>query len=316
MNGDTTWYRRVVGSGGLELVCKDTSAFIVINVIPSITNNFILSTLDSLCQREMPEIILASLPAGGAAVAGNDPTRAYRWEVAQTEGTPGSGDWTHPSSGAVAQDYLDPNVLSTDVDRWYRRIVTSGPGGECVSVSDTMHLEVHSEITANLIDVAQAICFNDSRALRNMTLTGGETGITPVYTWRGWLEGETSGDAVDIAGSDTLQYVSGPYTDPGTLIYNYDRVVEIGACRDTSNAMRVTIMQLPGGALTDPGFDICEQDTFLRVDLNMSGLSPGHYVTPWEVYLTDGVHTGIGPGSLDQDMDTMGVPWIPKMLLR
>jgi hypothetical protein len=84
-------------------------------------------------------------------------------------------------------------------------------------------------------------------------------------------------------------------------------VVEIGACRDTSNALLVTIMQLPGGALTDPGFDICEQDTFLRVDLNMGDLTAGHYITPWEVYLKDGVHTGIGPGSLDQDSDTMGV---------
>ncbi len=307
MNGDTTWYRRVVGSGGQQQACKDTSAFIVINVIPSITNNYILNTLDSLCQMEMPEIIFASLPAGGATVAGNDPTRVYRWELAQTEGEPGSGDWSHPSSGATAQDYLDPNVLSTDVDRWYRRVVTSGSGGECVSISDTMHLEVHSEITANLIDVAQAICFNDSRELRNMTLTGGEAGSTPVYTWRGWLEGESSNDAVDIPGSDALQYMSGPYTDPGTLIYNYDRMVEIGACRDTSNAMLVTIMQLPGGALTDPGFDVCETDTFLQVDLNMGDLSVGHYITPWEVYLKDGVHTGIGPGSLDQDNDTMGV---------
>lgn len=308
MSGDTTWYRRVVGSGGLELVCKDTSNLIVINVLPSITNNVLTPADDLKCQQEMPELISGSLPGGGATVAGSDPTRVFRWEVAQTEGNPGSGDWSHPSSGAIAQDYMDPDQLLTDMDRWYQRIVFSGTGGECIDTSNLVHLVVHSEITANDIDATEAICFNDSRTLRNITMTGGEAGITPVYTWRQWLEGESSADAVDIPGSDALQYESGPYIDPGTLIYNYDRIVEIGACRDTSDAMLVTIMQLPGGALTDPGFDICEQDTFLWVDLNMSDLSDGHYNTPWEVYLTDGVQGGIGPGSLNEDIDTMHVP--------
>lgn len=306
MSGDTTWYQRVVGSGGLELACKDTSAFIVINVLPSITNNLLSPVDDIKCQQDMPEAINGSLPGGGATVAGNDPTRIYRWEVAQIEGLPGSGDWNHPP-GADAQDYTDPGLLATDVDRWYRRIVTSGPSGECISVSDTVHLVVHSEITTNAIDAAQAICFDESKALRNVALTGGEDTIVPVYTWRRWLEGETSADGVDIAGSNQLQFVDLPYTDPATLLYYYDRMVEIGACRDTSGAMLVTVMQLPGGQLTDAGFDACEKDTVLQLDLNLSSLTTGHYVTPWEVYLKDGLNVGIGPGSVDQDMDTMGI---------
>ncbi len=307
MSGDTTWYRRVVGSGGLELVCKDTSSFIVIEVIPSITNNLVSPADLVQCQQEMPEALTGSLPGGGATAAGNDPTRVYRWEEAQIEGVPGSGDWNHPSSGAAAQDYTDPNQLITDVDRWYKRIVISGPAGECTDTSNHVRLVVHSEITANAIDATEAICFEDTRALRNSALSGGEDTITPVYTWRRWLEGETSADAVDIAGSDEQEYVSGPYTDPATLIYNYDRMVEIGACRDTSGSMLVTVMQLPGGELTDLDFVACEKDTFLRLDLNMAGLTTGHYITPWEVYLKDGVHTGIGPGSVDQDLDTMGI---------
>jgi hypothetical protein len=308
MTGDTTWYKRVVGSGGMELACKDTSSLIVINVLPSITNNVLTPVDDLKCQREMPEMINGSLSGGGATVAGIDPTRVYRWEVAQSEGVPGSGNWTHPSTGADAQDYTDPNQLSTDVDRWYQRIITSGPAGQCIDTSNLVHLVVHSEITANAIDPAEAICFNDSRPLRHGTLAGGEAGITPVYTWRRWLEGGTSADATDIAGSDQQEYQKpSPYNDPATLIYNYDRVLEIGACRDTSNAMLVTVMQLPGGELTDAGFNACEKDTSLRLDLNMADLTIGHYVTPWNVYLKDGVHTGIGPGLLDQDLDTMGI---------
>ena len=45
----------------------------------------------------------------------------------------------------------------------------------------------------------------------------------------------------------------------------------------------------------------------MQLDLNMAALTAGHYITPWEVYLKDGVHTGIGPGSVDQDLDTMGI---------
>lgn len=307
MTGDTTWYRRVVGSGGLELVCKDTSTSIVINVLPSITNNVITPTDDVKCQRDMPDAISGTVPGGGATVAGNDPTRVYRWELAQIEGVPGSGDWSNPSVGADEQHYADPNQLTTDVDRWYRRVIISGPAGQCTDTSNLVHLVVHSEITANAIDDAQAICFADTRALRHESLSGGEDTILPVYTWRRWLEGQTSADAVDLAGSDQQEYVSGPYTDPGNLNFYYDRVVEIGACRDTSDAMEVTIMQLPGGQLTDNDMDVCEQDTVLHLDLNMDGLTPEHYVTPWEVFLENGFQTGIGPGSVDQDTDTMGI---------
>lgn len=307
MNGDTTWYRRVVGSGGLELVCKDTSiTTVVIEVLPSITNNVLTPVDDLLCQLDNPEAINGSLPGGGATVGGNDLTRKYRWEVAQLEGIPGSGDWTHPS-GAIDQNYTDPDPLSTDDDRWYRRIVISGSGDECSDTSNLVHLVVHSGITANEIDASQAICFNDSRALRNITMTGGEDTITPVYTWRRWLEGQSSVDAVDLPGSNFQEFEDAPYTHPATLIYNYDRVVEIGACRDTSNEMTVTVMQLPGGELTDADFQACEQTTFLNLDLNMDALTMGHYMTPWEVHLKNGVHTDIGPGSVDMDLDTMGI---------
>jgi hypothetical protein len=37
----------------------------------------------------------------------------------------------------------------------------------------------------------------------------------------------------------------------------------------------------------------------------MAGMTAGHYIIPWEVYLKDGVHTGIGPGSVNQDIDNM-----------
>ncbi|MDF1575116.1 MAG: gliding motility-associated C-terminal domain-containing protein [Bacteroidales bacterium] len=307
MSGDTTWYRRVVGSGGLQLACKDTSSAIVINVLPSITNNVVTPVDDIKCQWDVPEAIIGSLPGGGATVAGNDPTREYRWEVSVMELEPGVGDWTPVASGSTGQSYTDPDQLTSDVNRWYHRIVISGPEGQCRDTSNRVHLDIHSAITANAIDAAQAICFNDSKALRHESLAGGEVGFTPIYTWRSWLEGESVADAVPLAGSDQQEFVGGPYSDPATLTYFYDRVVEIGSCRDTSASMMVTVMQLPGGELTDAAFFACEKDTALQLDLNMGSLSVGHYVTPWLVYLKDGVHTGIGPGLVDQDMDVVNI---------
>ena len=64
----------------------------------------------------------------------------------------------------------------------------------------------------------------------------------------------------------------------------------IGECTDTSNAMEITVMQLPGGRLTDGAFRACEKDTVMAIDLNMDDLQT--YVVPWEVYLTDGVDAG------------------------
>ena len=74
----------------------------------------------------------------------------------------------------------------------------------------------------------------------------------------------------------------------------------IGECADTSNAMELTVMQLPGGRLTDADFRACEKDTVMAVDLNMDLLQT--YIVPWEVYLTNGVDAGqIGPLMISGD---------------
>jgi hypothetical protein len=295
MGGPTTWYRRQVGWGGQELVCKDSSAAIQITVLDSITNNLLAPAADQLCQGLMPENIVGQTPGGEAT------SRTYAWYKVVQEDAPGEGDWGAPvASGAPVRDYLDPEQLVTDADRWYRRIVTSGPGGECVDTSAVFHLEVHSEITGNAIDTDQRICYNDTRALRGFAPTGGESGLTPVYTWRTWQEGQDSTDAVIIAGSDQEAYVAGPFNTPGELTVYYDRVLEIGACRDTSGHIQVDIMQLPGGQLTVPDFDSCSGYLVdLDIQTNLNAGNPGYPaetgVYPWTVYLKHGAETDIGP---------------------
>jgi hypothetical protein len=298
MGGPDTWYRRMVGWGGQELVCKDTSTAVAITVLDSITNNILAPVADQLCQGLMPENIIGQTPGGEATL------RTYAWFMAERANAPGEADWGPAVvSGPTERDYLDPGQLVTDTDRWYRRIVTSGPAGECLDTSSVFQLEVHSEITANAIDTDQNICYNDTRALRGFAPAGGELGLTPVYTWRTWQEGQDSTDAVIIAGSDQEAYVAGPFNNPGELTVYFDRVLEIGACRDTSGHLKVDIMQLPGGALTVPDFDSCS-GYLVDLDMmtNLNAGNPGYPAEtgtyPWFVTLKHGAATSIGPFTL------------------
>jgi len=297
MAGPDTWYRRMVGWGAQELVCKDTSAFIAIDVLDSITNNQIPS-LDSLCQGLMPVNIL------GQTTGGETTSRTYDWYMVQRNTAPGDGEWgTAVASGPAERDYLDPSQLSTDTDRWYRRIVTSGPGGECLDTSNMFHLEVHSAITGNAIDTDQKICYNDTRALRGFAPTGGESGVPRDYTWRTWQQGQDSTDAVIIPSSDQEAY-DATFNNPGVLTQYFDRVLEVGACRDTSNHLQVDVMQLPGGRLTTPDFDSCSN---YQVDLdiltNLNAGNPGYPAEAgsynWTVTLKHAAATGIGPFTLN-----------------
>ncbi len=297
MDGDTTFFRRVVGSGGTARnVCLDTSNMETIHVLPSITNNLI-TTVDSVnCQWDLLSDITQNVsggatPGGGATQGGNDPSRSYKWEMATGTGdSPGS--WQEVT-GAVAINYEDNPQLDTDVNRWYRRIVFSGfpTGAECRDTSNVQTIVVHTQITNNSIEPFDSVCFAETKLLQGSTPSG-EAGEVPEYTWRDLDSGS------DIPGSDQEQFTAGPYNLLGD--YQYERVVSIGACIDTSNAMQITVMQLPGGMLTDNSFETCEGDTVLAINLIIEDLVT--IVSPWEVYLNNGVDAGqIGPFSISED---------------
>jgi len=294
MAGPDTWYRRMVGWGAQELVCKDTSAAISIDVLDSITNNTLAPLADQLCQGLMPENILGQTPGGEAT------SRTYSWYRVERNDAPGEADWGTPvASGPAERDYLDPLQLTTDTDRWYRRIVTSGPGGECLDTSTVLHLEVHSEITGNAIDTEQKICYNDTRALRGFAPTGGEASLPRVFTWRTWQQGQDSTDAVVIPSSDQEAYEA-TFNNPGVLIQYFDRVLTVGACQDTSSHLQVEVMQLPGGSLTTPDFDSCSDYTVdLAIQTNLNAGNPGNPAEAgtysWIVRLKHEAATGIGP---------------------
>ena len=289
MSGDTISFRRVVGSGGMARnVCQDYGNLVDINILPPINNNQITTFDDVKCQGDPVELLLGSTPGGGATQGGTDGTRLYKWEVASHQDNP--VNWVHPGVGGEAISYSDPSTLDSEHDRWYRRIVFSGPSQVCADTSNVLRLEVHTAITNNTIVEFDSVCFADSKVLLGET-PAGELGLTPVFTWRDLDSG------TDIPGSDLEDFTTGVYTDLNP--HTYERVVTIGECTHTSDSMRITVMQLPGGHLTDAAYQACEKDTLFAIDLNMDQLST--YVNPWEVYLKNGITTGIGPIMISGD---------------
>jgi hypothetical protein len=191
--------------------------------------------------------------------------------------------------GADELDYDGQPQLAAEEDLFFRRIVFSGPDEQCRDTA-VLKITVHTQIAANSIEPFDSVCFEDTKLLLGST-PAGEPGLIPVYTWR-----DLDAD-VDIPGSDQEDFTSGPFDMLGA--YHYSRRVVIGECTDTSNAMQITVMQLPGGQLTDDAFQACEQDTTLAIDLNMDQLQT--YVTPWEVTLQNQAASGIGPITITGD---------------
>ncbi len=296
MTGDTTFYRRVVSSGGQEGVCKNTSAAKTIQVIPAISGNMILTDVTVNCQFDF----LAGLtqnpasgpePGGGATQGGSDPTRNYRWELAT--GTVAPGPWSQVSYGPAELNYTDHPQLSLSEDYWYRRVVLSGPslGGQdqvCSQVSDTIHIVIHTAISGNEIDPADSACLNTEKVLHGEMPTG-EGEEATLYSWRDFATGAEMGTGKDL-----------PYTFTTLDSREFNRIVVIGECEDTSGNMSVTMMELPGGTLAGDLPKACEKDILLDVDLNIEDLV--QYLTPWEISLSDGVHTELlDPQLLDGD---------------
>lgn len=278
MSGDTTFYRRVVRSGGTEGVCMKESEMKVINVLPPIINNSI--TADAVkCQWDLLDVLEGSESGGGATENDVDLTRNYRWERSIGDDP---GDWTTVSSGPDKMDYAVRPELSSSDDYWYRRVVLSGPApgleGKaqvCSDPSDPIHITIHTAISNNIIDPSDEVCYNTGKELLGSEAAG-EDEIVATYSWRDVVS--------DFLGSGKDYF----YTASSKEDRQIYRVVEFGVCKDTSDIMEITVMDLPGAMLSGTLSEACEEDVLLDVELIIEGSS--NYMFPWEISLLDGVN--------------------------
>lgn len=147
---ESIYYRRKVSSGA----CVDASNSFRIQVLPLLTSNDI-SDNQIICFGQQPAVLTGSIPVGG--LAGD---RRYSWES--------TDDLVTWSSMATSPAYT-PGILTDTA--FYRRIVYSGPGNTCKSISNTLKITVLPAILNNQVNHQDTVL---CAGLPGLSLTGSQ----------------------------------------------------------------------------------------------------------------------------------------------
>jgi len=218
---DSIYYRRIVYSGS-EDACIDTSNTVAIIVHEVITgNNIIVSISNTICQDEQANAIVQ---ASGSFGGGNG-IPVYTWQVRDWQGT----DWTDAGGNNSARDY-GPDVMTDS--SYFRRIISSGA---CLDTSSEVIINVHPRILDNVISADQVICdFNLPAKLEDVSpaISGGIGGYT--YLWL-----SSTPDSLSWSSTDSTRLEFYPPRLSNTNYYK--RIVNSGACNDSSNLIRISV---------------------------------------------------------------------------
>ncbi|MCA1746196.1 MAG: hypothetical protein LC655_00755, partial [Bacteroidales bacterium] len=248
---DTTFYRRVVQSG----VCTSISDTVTIYVLDALRNNTITSK-DTLCYGQSPELISGTNPDGGDLA-----NYWYAWKESSIE----EGTYENTLFTTKDLDYAD-SVFTED--RYFRRIVYSGADSSCIDTTDIFKIEVLDQISNN------RMLFDGTPVLNLDTITicqynqlpdGGLDGTTPAggdgaYTYAWQVRDKAN------PWDDSASY------GPGTK-FNLDafvdttyirRMVLSGAddvCRDYSDSIVVgVVLEITNNTLTATPGTFCQGD--------------------------------------------------------
>ena len=223
----TTCYRRRVSSG----VCPDVySNTVTIGVYGDLAPGSIIDN-QFICYNTPPAAFNeASAPSGGTG------SYTFQWQL--QAGC--SGGWADVSGATSNGLNYGANLTQTTCFR--RRVIS----GICNPVySNTIAINVYSDVTPGTIASNQSICFNTSPAtINNVSLPSGGTG-TYAYQWQQQLL--CSGGWGDIAGATASNYSSAVNLIQTTCF----RRRVINACGTVfSNTITVTVYaQLTGGSV-------------------------------------------------------------------
>ncbi len=274
---DTTYYRRRAMSGK-DNACQDTSDFKVVNVLLNITNNFIISTSDRICQ----DIDIDSLQASNTTLlGGGDNSFDFEWERSST-GLHGEDNWTGLGLN------VDPVPDTLETTTYFHRKVYSPAGKEtCVSYTDSILIDVENRIEYDTIwHIPGYVCDSTELSIDGESnLIGGDGSYT--YLW------EDSDDGVSFGPIDTVLYSSvdtlNNYEEEAYQIQRYfRRVVNSGECSHISDTLTIPVVGIPSGSISrfDASDIYCAGDPVsLQVSI-AGGLSPytiGIDYSPYDV---------------------------------
>ncbi len=230
-----TYFKRFVQSGR----CTDFSPTVTITVLPSITGNNITRSDSVICEGFVFTPLSATVPAQGDGT-----NYAFQWQdsINLSSWNPASGSYTGPTYTPDTSKFsaLVPN-------RFYRRVVLSGPHNVCKSTSMPIDLIRYPKIKNNLITSNPAdltICSGSTPiALPGSNPTYGAGAGSYSFIWQQSANGTSFNAAAGVNNSTTGNYQPASLTDTTW----YRRIVNSGVyktnvvCTNTSPSVRINV---------------------------------------------------------------------------
>jgi len=244
---DTTSFRRVVTSAKF---CTSVSNEVRI-LVPDVIVNNTISTKDTLCEGQSPDLVTGSAPAGGDLS-----NYFYTWEKAIGQDV----DYTTTSIDTRDLDYTDSIFMTT---HFFRRIVYSAPDSSCVDTSNVQKIEVLGAIGNNLVDEDAVVHNCQFEPLDGDGLTGSQpTQGDGAYDYF-WQVSTDQVSWTDVAYDQTLAPAQIDLDVPGDLFVR--RLVFSGkddVCRDTSNMITLDVVEsISNNSITPITETYCFGDT-------------------------------------------------------
>lgn len=239
----------------------------------------------TICQDETPLPINAPKAAGGTGGPYN-----YLWEQSND-----NINWSGAAGVKTNPGYI-PGVL-TDTT-YYRRIVDDGILPK--DTSKVLTIFVHPRINNNLIDPDTTVCsgLTAGSIYAPVPVTGGLGSGSYVYKWE-----ESANNVLwtNAAGTNTTaSYVTPVLTD---TIY-YRRIVTSGACENTSNSVKISVLEALGGNTIASDQIICNNQVPAGLTGGtITGGEPGDRTYKWQANSSGswndvGSSTGYNPSAL------------------
>ncbi len=284
----TTWFRRVVISGG----CESVSAAIVVTIRESIKNNQVAAS-QVICFGNAPADLIGSLPTGGNGLY------EYVWEASTLSATTGFA----PAAGDNTQQNYNPGIMTQTT--WFRRVVKAGTSCPAVT-SSAIQITLNEAITNNSITTPQLICTG--------TRPAGLTGTTPAggsgsYTYQWQVSYSGLNDFVPAEGLNSEANYAPPVLTRNTW---FRRIVLSAPCpAQASNMVMITVNPLITNNVVQSAQTVCE-NTAPALFLGLApGGGDGTYSYLWQVSET-GPTSGFTAASGDNTEINYQAPVLTK----
>ena len=276
---DTTYFRRIAVSGSQD-ACIDTSNLVVVNVLPSLTNNSISSS-QLLCENDTAEALNGLLPDGGNG------SYSYIWQQSNDQ-----ADWTTAADGTVG---YNPGKVTEPL--YYRRIVLSGASDVCKDTSSVIFVNMQPAIQNNQIFQDTIICSGQNPDIITGLAPQGGDGSNYSFTW------QSSADASiwETASGTSDQNNYNPPVLSNTL--HLRRNVESGVCTSVSNEISIQVLATisANSILNGSSIATCYNTAPPLLDGSVpTGGNEGFYKYEW-LTSSDGVSWSVAEGSSTEE---------------